>query len=759
MESIDFSKYGGREIQSDDVPDFSKYGGRAIDEPKKKSLLSRAGEAADYYINNPIGSAAAGFQQGISNVPVGLANLAIKGANLIPGVNVKPLPAFDFAPNNMNAKAGEFGSYFAGPGIMKALSKAGEATGIARTAMNSPFIRNAIEKASSVIKGSPRLSGVASNAASGAFQGAIYNPDNQGMGAVLGGVGGGLAGVSGTAAPWIAPAARSTLGGLVGYGVDGWKGAVAGAGIGLGAPKLANQFGLTKEPAALDFLNNVPKEDVAARYEANKRLGTRADIGEVSNNPVVGSKIGTVSNTAEGAQRMTNEAIAKNAEQRKAIENFKNSVSPPSRVAGQSVRDAAQDYIAELKRLRDKEASPLYKESEKMEIPQHELDSLLETPRIKKTYSEILKDPDYQKILSGSQPTGKKMMAMVENRIDGLISKAQEKPYNKSRIEELKFARKNVATDYENPRVQSVLDEIYKNDPVFHATAMGVNARSGQMLDLVKKRIDQTAENMVSGKNPDGRDKFKASLIGDASRQIRDTADKYIEPYNKARSVFSSMSPEIDQAENGIIGQIANLKNKDVKGVSELIFDPSQTNLNVLKTLKNAVMRKNPQAWDAIVRSEIQRLNSKGPISAASFYQKVLSNDNLYDHFKLALDHNPEALSRLEDMKKGWEFMTKVQPGKNARFMSESKTNAHRTDTAAWINWLREAVGGKRIKEKVDFLNDPNWIKQYDEVAKYKSEKARKEALSDLIAKSVAEFSGRAIPAAYTASKSNGLAG
>ncbi len=161
----------------------------------KTGLLERAANDVEQYINKPIeevGRGArdliGGFGQGLGNIAPGLANLGASGINALGG-NVGKVPMFDVVPDTPSKTAGEIASFFAGPGFLKALTKAPEAIAFGNSAMKIPQIANSIKHASNILGKSPMASRIAGNA----LLGGAYNPENPGIGMALG-AGGGILG-------------------------------------------------------------------------------------------------------------------------------------------------------------------------------------------------------------------------------------------------------------------------------------------------------------------------------------------------------------------------------------------------------------------------------------------------------------------------------------------------------------------------------------------------------------------------------------
>lgn len=532
--------------------------------------------------------------------------------------------------------------------------------------------------------------------------------------------------------------ARSLASAGLGYAVGGKEGAELGATAGLFAPTIAGRLGIGKT-IGNDIVGMLNKEDlpiVQQRLQAANAEGQVLTPGEASGRPDIRAREIRLGKFGEGATEAFNINKNRMASQKSAIAQLKNEISPSGTDPAFEIRKAAQDSIKELEDTRSAATSPYYKAAENEEIPQQEFDKLLEIPRIKDTMHEVLNDKDIAPTLGGQQPTGKKMMAMVENRIDNLITKAKSKPYNQDRIQQLQYARDNVATDYGDPKVQSVLKEIYNDDPVFQATAMGINARSMKFLDAVKQRINTASKAEASGLNPTGQDKRKAGLIQGAANKITDITDQYSKNYQIARSIHEQMSPVVDTAKNGVLGRIANLSDTQLKTASSMIFDPAQTDIRVLARIKQNIMRRNPNAWNGIVRNEIERLNKKGTIDGVSFYQKIFSDENKYQQFKLALDHNPNALQSFENLKTSWEDLSRSSTKATTSGEREKLgMNGFRDAAISILEMIADQITGTKQKEALKYLYSPSWEADYMNIVNTKNSPSKVNQMAKMFAK------------------------
>ena len=105
--------------------------------------------------------------------------------------------------------------------------------------------------------------------------------------------------------------------------------------------------------------------------------------------------------------------------------------------------------------------------------------------------------------------------------------------------------------------------------------------------------------------------------------------------YKNAMKTFEEMSPAVDELVNSRVGKIAN--KAELKNLSELIFDPQEMNLSILKKTKNKIRAKDPQAWDEVVRLSIEKRIGKirsevglqgVPNRPAQLERAIFGNDN-----------------------------------------------------------------------------------------------------------------------------------
>lgn len=98
----------------------------------------------------------------------------------------------------------------------------------------------------------------------------------------------------------------------------------------------------------------------------------------------------------------------------------------------------------------------------------------------------------------------------------------------------------------------------------------------------------------------------KAKLV-ETKNQLLNLMDEASPEYARAREVFRQNSPAVTQLEDSIIGKVANLDDTQLKTASKKIFDPTETNLQVVKRAKKVIDDVDPDAWNLLFRSEIER--------------------------------------------------------------------------------------------------------------------------------------------------------
>jgi hypothetical protein len=95
--------------------------------------------------------------------------------------------------------------------------------------------------------------------------------------------------------------------------------------------------------------------------------------------------------------------------------------------------------------------------------------------------------------------------------------------------------------------------------------------------------------------------------LREAQRILLNQMDDASPAYKVARDAFAEASPPVVKAQESIIGKISELSDTQLKQVHSKIFDPAQTNPEVIANAKKAIIDIDPNAWDQMIRVEIEK--------------------------------------------------------------------------------------------------------------------------------------------------------
>jgi hypothetical protein len=331
-------------------------------EPSKESrvdnrnLLQKAGGEAQKYINAPIEasglpSLASGFIQGLGNAAKGVGNLGIKAKNLFTKNQTPEFKAYDVAPHNAPAIAGEFASYF-GPGMMAKGLGAVNALEVPSHIKNIEHISNAINKVKNMIGKSPqslqKSVNALSNIGKGAAQGAIFNPEDQGLGAILGGGGSAL-----------------------------------GMGLSSGVPFGLKKAGLLRGKPGRETLENINYEEVKPTIEAAKRQGIDLTPAEAAGSGYIGGQEGRYLRTSKGAIEGEKSSKERIKQEKGLINSLLNNIYDKSTAS-------------------DNKISDLYKTAYKWNMKQEVVNKLKSDSLINEAFEKVSKDKVWQRKLEGA---------------------------------------------------------------------------------------------------------------------------------------------------------------------------------------------------------------------------------------------------------------------------------------------------------------------------------------------------------------------
>jgi len=330
-------------------------------------------------------------------------------------------------------------------------------------------------------------------------------------------------------------------------------------------------------------------------------------------------------------------------------------------------------------------------------------------------------------VRKAAQDSIKKMEDARQEAADPYYKIADEKMVAPTHIASLESSDANIR----NAIHEAMTDPKYQVE----GELLGVPKNSIKTLDYAKRNLDAKIAQAENFGDDDAVRVFTAS-----KNKLLKKMDGFSPDYKKARGVFTKLSKPIEEAENSQIGQIARMKDVGLKNVSKNIFDPSQTDINVLRKIKDHVQQENPGAWDSIVKNELDRLMTQGKnngITGRSFFDRVLSNDTRFKQFQVALEHNPQALQQFNDMKLAWEHLVNLETPRTAAGQAKTSMSMPRESVQAIIQMYNNLRGGEKHIKALKYLYSDKWLNDVGKI-KLMPKKDQKPMLSLLLGKTIA---------------------
>lgn len=212
--------------------------------------------------------------------------------------------------------------------------------------------------------------------------------------------------------------------------------------------------------------------------------------------------------------------------------------------------------------------------------------------------------------------------------------------------------------------------------------------------------------------------------------------------YRDARLAFEAASPPVNKLQDSIIGKIANMDDTQLKSVSRRIFDPSETNPEVVRNAKKVIDEVDPDAWNRLLRAEVERrVGSIKPEIGTSFENVPSKNANAI--FGTGKNRDALLAGMTPKQRKHAEFLETAlvraglgRPGGSEtagrqQFIKDVDSGL----ISATRNFLKSPVDrtlsvgegkmfDKRAKALADALFDPAWVPAAEKAMKDKSGKS-----------------------------------
>ena len=303
--------------------------------------------------------------------------------------------------------------------------------------------------------------------------------------------------------------------------------------------------------------------NVVESQKATAQTGIRTLPAQQTLDPFQLETQAFIGQNAEVSKKAFNTLKKQNAEAATAVANLLNIISSPrtAETAGARARDSATNIIDSAVLARKIKTSPLFTKAFK-EGADVNLSSVFSI---------------FDKELKDAAPTG---------RLAARLKKARQLLYG-DKIEEVK----------------SVLFDA-KGNPI-GGTPSSTSKPSLARLQNAKIELDE----MLEAQGDSALGKNSRRIITQAQKELVAQMESASPRYKEAMDEFRSLSPAINDLLDGNIGRLADLKNKDLKDASQIIFDAAETNpaimLSTLKTLKG--VKGGNEILSGLIRNQLER--------------------------------------------------------------------------------------------------------------------------------------------------------
>jgi len=447
------------------------------------------------------------------------------------------------------------------------------------------------------------------------------------------------------------------------------------------------------------------KETIDTGREAAEKVGGRLFQGQQTMSPAQLEKQSFIPQLPSGTRRSTEQLKAQNEDAYNAVENLLKEIAPDeSIVTGNTkFRTASQNAIEKVKNIRKEKASPIYKEAlkEGADVDLKPVHDLIE---------EKLKDiPESGEI------------SRTLKKVSKYITGKSQKDSAGDIITELKPSLKRL--HYAKIEMDQMFDKFGDN-----ALGNTTKRELTEVKNLLMKQIDN------------------ASPL-----------------YKEARAKFAELTPEVLKIQDSIVGKVANLSDDKLKTISKQIFDASETNPTVLRTAKRIIKDVDPNAWNELLRTELERRMGTLRIDPnemttgnlpGQLYSSIFGNKKNRDVLFNAVDgQTRKNLKYLET------YLKRARLGRNTGSQTASRESikdelkggfwqglrnlvSHPIDTMSGIGG--DVMFNNKVRAMADSVFDPQWtpdMKALDSLSPREAESAF-EKLMEKALKTGEEYGG-----------------
>jgi hypothetical protein len=475
------------------------------------------------------------------------------------------------------------------------------------------------------------------NAGIGALQ---FTPDNSlnetlfnaGMGGTLGLALPPVARGLGSANPFIKAGTGGGLGllGASSFGDGSYKDDIAGGIIGTiapfvpgGARALLNRSGRTAldDAAAIKILKGVDEKKALKNQDAGQRLGINLTPAEASGSPVAAKAQGKLGTSDAGAEMMQAFGQGEQKNQAAAVNNLLNTVSPDNAIASRDIRDTAK-----------------------------QIQSVHEDALLSHQQGKITSFLD--KISPQRQNVDADLRQVANSHIDAETKalQAKAKPYYDIAMPKKIAPNKLKNLVNSDPNIGNAVEAVLNNSIYAH-DLQGYAPNSIKVLDLAKRELDAQ---IARFNNPMSQsfDRYKAGLLTDSKHRLLAATDKFSPDYATARSIYGDGAQPLNVLQNSPVGKLANLDDSQLKNATKVIFDPAQTNMQVLGNIRDTIMKKSPNTWRNMIRNHIEsKLDASSGDLGDAFQKKILGNQRDFQQLYEATKGMPDVQRELVNLR------------------------------------------------------------------------------------------------------------
>lgn len=313
----------------------------------------------------------------------------------------------------------------------------------------------------------------------------------------------------------------------------------------------------------------------------------------------------------------------------------------------------------------------------------------------------------------------------LQNEKESLINQRKQEAepwYKKSEMQKVpQNWIKNLKDN--DPNINNAINDVL-NDERYQKKGelLNVPENTIKVLDYAKRNLDSKIKAALSG---DKTNNDLARILKGSRDDLVSKIDSINPNYKMSRQIYAEKSQPINMFDKSEVGRISDLNDLQLKNVSNQIFDPAQTDLSVLKNIKDTVRNQNPAAWDKIVRYQMEKLmGNKKDVNGMTFYNTIISNPQRFKQFEAALDHNPKALQQLQDLKLTFENIVPLSktPRASAKLSATNISNA-RSLIDEFKKVLIKKFGQKYDESKAKLMTSPDWeskLKEFENSQKSK---------------------------------------